>query len=145
MRLLFILCVCVVAPATTFAATYMSLKSNEINVRAGPGTQYPILWVFQRKGWPVEIVDKYQHWYRIRDVEGEEGWIHYALLSRRQTGIINAPRGAIIYRQPEAKGPLARLESGNVVELLECGEVLCRVEQHGIRGWLSKNQLLMVD
>ncbi|MEC8467343.1 MAG: SH3 domain-containing protein, partial [Pseudomonadota bacterium] len=52
---------------------YGSIRQNEANVRSGPGTQYPILWIYKKFGYPVEILRKYQSWYQIRDIEGETG------------------------------------------------------------------------
>ena len=34
----------------------VSLRSNLINARSGPGARYPIEWVYMQKGAPVEIV-----------------------------------------------------------------------------------------
>ena len=39
---------------------FVSLKSNEVNIRRGPGKEYPILWQFQRRGLPVEIIAEYK-------------------------------------------------------------------------------------
>ena len=54
---------------------FMSLRSNEVNLRAGPGEQYPIHWVYRRKGLPIEILDSYDVWRHVRDWQGTEGWI----------------------------------------------------------------------
>ncbi|MEH6546060.1 MAG: SH3 domain-containing protein, partial [Sneathiella sp.] len=67
---------------------FVSLSSNKVNVRTGPGTRYPITWVFVRRGWPVEVIAEYELWRRIRDVDGSTGWVHKGLLSSRRTLII---------------------------------------------------------
>ncbi|MEI3544712.1 MAG: hypothetical protein V8R23_00280 [Alphaproteobacteria bacterium] len=38
----------------------VSLRSNLINARSGPGARYPIEWVYMQKGAPVEIVAEFQ-------------------------------------------------------------------------------------
>src|SRR6266404_7272510 len=48
---------------------FASLRSDEVNVRTGPGTRYPVDWVFKRKGMPVEIVAEYENWRKIRSEE----------------------------------------------------------------------------
>ena len=53
---------------------FASLDSGEVNLRAGPGKDYPILWVYQRKGLPVEIIQEFDTWRRIRDRDGTVGW-----------------------------------------------------------------------
>ena len=64
---------------------FVSLAADRVNVRFGPGKQYPINWVFARKGLPVEIIEEFDTWRKIRDYDGEEGWIHSSLLSSRRT------------------------------------------------------------
>src|SRR5687767_10721588 len=54
---------------------FASLDSGEANLRAGPGKDYPILWVYQRKGLPVEIIQEFDTWLRIRDRDGTVGWV----------------------------------------------------------------------
>ena len=53
---------------------FVSLRSDEVNVRVGPGVRYPVKWVFRQKAIPVEIVQEYDTWRKIRDWEGAEGW-----------------------------------------------------------------------
>ena len=38
---------------------FVSLRSDEVNVRVGPGVRYPVKWVFRQKAIPVEIVQEY--------------------------------------------------------------------------------------
>ena len=64
---------------------FVSLAADRVNVRFGPGKQYPVNWVFARKGLPVEIIAEFDTWRKIRDYDGEEGWIHSSLLSSRRT------------------------------------------------------------
>ena len=59
---------------------FVSLKAEKVNVRRGPSSDHPVAWVFQRKGLPVEIVAEFENWRRVRDSEGEEGWILQACL-----------------------------------------------------------------
>ena len=49
---------------------FVSLKSDRVNVRKGPGTNYPIAWVFSRAGLPVEVIREFENWRQIRDSEG---------------------------------------------------------------------------
>ena len=67
---------------------FVSLRSGEVNMRAGPGLQYPVEWAYRRRALPVEVVAEYHHWRRVRDREGTEGWIHKSLLSGRRTAVV---------------------------------------------------------
>ena len=69
---------------------FASVRSNEANLRTGPGTRYPIEWVFKHQGLPVEIIakDDEDMWRRVRDADGAEGWVHKSELSGKRTGVV---------------------------------------------------------
>ena len=67
---------------------YVSLKSDEVNVRTGPGVQYPIEWVFTRRHMPVEVIEQYEYWRKIRDVEGTTGWVHNSMISGKRSALV---------------------------------------------------------
>ena len=127
-----------------------SLKKTEVNVRSGPGNQYPILWIYQRANYPVEVLARYDNYYKVRDVEGEEGWTYIGMVSRRTTGLVGGQSPANLVRHAAADSQiLARLAPGVVVVLDGCEDVagmgsMCKVEAPGARGWVSKKNLEMV-
>jgi len=63
---------------------FASLRTEEVNLRTGPGERYPIEWVLTRKDMPVEIVDEHENWRRVRDWQGTEGWVHQRMVSGRR-------------------------------------------------------------
>ena len=67
---------------------YVSLKSDHVNVRAGPTKDNEVAWVYTRSGLPVEITAEFENWRRVRDSEGAEGWVYHSLLSGRRTAVI---------------------------------------------------------
>src|ERR1700750_1210857 len=67
---------------------YVSLKSDHVNVRAGPTKDNDVAWVYTRSGLPVEITAEFENWRRVRDSEGAEGWVYHSLLSGRRTAVI---------------------------------------------------------
>ena len=38
---------------------FVSLRSEEVNLRTGPGVRYPVEWVFVRRLMPVEILQEF--------------------------------------------------------------------------------------
>ncbi len=121
-----------------------SLKKSEVNVRAGPGTRYPILWVFERKGWPVLLLTRFDNWYKIRDIEGEEGWVYLSMISSARTAVISHGEPAALYKKPDSPEKILRFENGVIVNLLTCAPTLCEVDYIGTEGWVEKNRLLTV-
>src|ERR1700754_1083454 len=67
---------------------FVSLKSDRVNVRAGPTKDHDVTWVYTRAGMPVEITAEFDNWRRIRDWEGAEGWVYHSLLSGRRTAVV---------------------------------------------------------
>ena len=119
---------------------FVSLASDRVNVRFGPGKQYPINWVFARQGLPVQIVAEFDTWRKIEDHEGEQGWIHSSLLSSRRTIMIQGEL-AELRRTPSLDSRVVlRAEPGVIGTLFDCEEDWCRVEIAGQRGWLQRNQ-----
>jgi SH3-like domain-containing protein len=78
---------------------FVSLRASEVNLRTGPGIRYPIEWVFKRRDLPVEVVDEFESWRRIRDWEGTLGWVHQSMLRGRRTALVTGePR--VLRRAP---------------------------------------------
>lgn len=129
----------------TFAAAdfprMASLKRDEVNVRSGPGTRYPILWVFHRRGWPVELLAQYQNWYKIKDIEGEVGWVYRGLVSSQKTAIVTDGAPVVLYRKADGKKPLLQFAPDVVVNVEECGEAMCKVSHKKHKGWINKQRL----
>lgn len=119
---------------------FVSLRADEVNMRAGPGEQYPIEWVYQRPGLPLEVIAEFDHWRRVRDWQGEEGWVHSNMLSTRRTVIVSDGVHAL-HDEPDGTSPaVAKAEQGVIGKLLECprGSQWCRIELGGIRGWMER-------
>lgn len=121
---------------------FVSLGSGEVNVRTGPGSKYPIKWVYRQKFMPVEIILEYDAWRKIQDQDGEQGWVHSSLISGRRFGVIQSEALATVMSKPQPDArPRLRLEPGVRVRLESCSGDWCRVEVADIKGWVLKNIL----
>lgn len=124
---------------------YVSLKTNRVNVRRGPSTAHQVIWVFARQGLPVEIIAEYEHWRRVRDSEGEEGWVYHSLLTGRRTGLVAPwrPRETMpLLEGPEdAADTVAMVETGVVGRIVGCTGQWCEFEVNGFSGWLPQELL----
>jgi SH3-like domain-containing protein len=124
-------------PLPRFAA----LRSDQVNLRAGPGDRYPIEWVFLRKELPVEIVQEWEHWRKIRDSEGTEGWVHQRMLVGKRFALVTGETRALHERPQPGAAVVARAEPGVVARLLECEGAWCRIEAGKIEGWIRRNEI----
>jgi len=120
---------------------YVSLKASEGNVRRGPSLSHRIDWVFSRRNMPLEVTDEYGHWRRVRDRDGQGGWIHYSLLSGVRTVIVEEDMAALRLK-PDPDAPVnARAEAGVIAQLNTCMLDWCRIQADGQRGWVPKSAL----
>jgi SH3-like domain-containing protein len=117
---------------------FVSLRSAEVNVRAGPGRAYPIEWVFVRAGMPVEITAEFDTWRRIRDVDGTQGWVHQSLLSGRRTLVVTKEIRTIRERPSASAAAVAQAEPGVMGRLVSCKSEWCEVEVQGYHGWMER-------
>jgi SH3-like domain-containing protein len=119
---------------------FASLRAGEVNVRTGPGVQYPIDWVFQRQGLPVEVIAEYRTWRKIRDWQGTQGWVHQSLLAGKRTVIVVGGTRTLASKPEPDAGAVAHLEAGVVANLVNCpeGSAWCRIEVDGFDGWLRR-------
>lgn len=118
---------------------FVSLASDKIHVRAGPGTRYPILWVFHKENYPVEIILEYGNWRKIRDHLGEEGWVHLSLVSGRRYAYINTEMPVPLYSSPDADSSrTALLKPGVIARMKACEGAYCRLEASGYTGWIER-------
>jgi SH3-like domain-containing protein len=120
---------------------FASLRSGEVNMRTGPGTRYPIEWVYNRKQLPVEITAEYDIWRRVRDPDGNEGWVHKNELSGKRGALVigTVPGVRELRDSPGDETPsVAHLEVGAVGQLLSCQDDWCRLKFAGVKGYLRK-------
>jgi len=105
---------------------FISLRSNEVNLRSGPGTRYPIKWVIKRRHLPVKVIDEFGHWRRVQLFDGSIGWIKKTLLSPQQAAIIIGDQLRILYRKPGFhEVPVALLEPGVMGLVDRCQKNWC--------------------
>jgi len=124
---------------------YVSLRSNEINVRRGPGLDYRKDWVFQRSGLPVRVIEEYGDWRRVVDKDDAGGWVYHAMITGRRTVLITADNVLLRQDPAESAAATAQAEQGVVARLRECSPEWCEVEADGHRGWVPKGVIWGVD
>ncbi len=121
---------------------FVSLHSDKVNLRAGPGRQYPIEWVLTRKDMPVEVTAQFEHWRRIRDWEGTAGWVQERMVAGRRTVIVGKGAERPLHQQPDAASAVvARAAPGVVGRLIECQGPWCRVETDSLSGWMRRTEI----
>jgi SH3-like domain-containing protein len=123
---------------------FVSLKAEKVNVRRGPSSDHPVAWVFQRKGLPVEIIAEFENWRRIRDSDGEEGWILQSMLAGRRTAVVAPWRGdkpLPLYAQEQVGVMVASLSPGVMGDVKRCDGRWCELDVGGYDGYADQAML----
>ena len=120
---------------------FVSLRSDQVNLRVGPGQNYPIAWVLTRKGMPVEIVKEFQNWRLVRVWQDASGWILERMVTAERHVIIDSAV-RIMRRKPDPQSEIvARAEPGVVAKLLQCQGDWCHIDAGGYQGWLQRGDV----
>lgn len=124
---------------------FVSLKSGRVNARVGPGLNYAVEWLYMKPGLPMEILQEYDNWRKVRDSDGAEGWINQSLLSGKRTGIA-APwqrgkdaRIPLLAEPQDGTETVAMVEPGAIGTIKSCDGQWCEMSFQSYTGWLSQS------
>ena len=117
----------------------MLLKSNKSNLRVGANKDYPTVITYVVENFPIEITNEYKQWRKIKDIDGNQGWMHESLFQGDRYGIINInhseptqifnkPKGAVIWK----------IGNRNIVKINRCLKSWCHINFNGEKGWINK-------
>jgi SH3-like domain-containing protein len=122
---------------------WASLKSDEVNLRKGPGTRYPIEWVYRRHDLPVQIEREYEVWRLVEDQDGVKGWVHQANLTGRRSFVVKGSERVLHHAGAEDSAAVARLRPGVVghIRACEAHATWCEVQVGEYRGWLKRDDM----
>lgn len=124
---------------------YASIRKNEANLRTGPGDRFPIAWVYQEKGYPVEVIDQFDIWRQIREVDGTIGWMHRTLLGCQRMAFIKEE--GILLSEPENGHKIAIVQQGTIGQIERCPKKgkLCllsfQYENRTVEGWFPRDMI----
>ena len=121
---------------------FVSLKSDNSNLRIGPSENYPVKLRYIVANTPVEIIDEYKNWRKIKDYEENEGWLHKSLIKGKRFAIVNTfyQEGLQVYNKPRGKN-IGKIGKKNVLEVKTCLMNWCRIKYGKNTGWVNKLNL----
>lgn len=122
---------------------YVSLKFDKVYARAGPGEDHRLLWVYEAKGLPVQVIAENIEWRRICDPDGGVAWIHRRLTSGEATVMRVKTTRLALHRKPRAEAEIvAYLNPRSIAELVkDCEKGWCKVRGEGVSGWAPAGEL----
>ncbi len=121
---------------------WASLRAEVANMRVGPSENFPIDWVYKRKGLPVKVVRVMEGWRLVVDQDGAQGWFYAPLLSPERAAVIIGKGLAAIRAAPAADAALRwKAEPGVVGKLGDCQQDWCEFDAAGRKGWVEAERL----
>ena len=119
---------------------YLILKNNEVNVRYGPGFDYPINYVYKKKNLPIKVIDKKENFRRIIDFKKNSGWIHISQLKKGKSLILLEDQ--ILFSKPTRYSkPIIKISKGRLLLVKKCKKKWCKVKTEDYLGWIITNNI----
>ena len=125
-------------PKIVFAETnyFLMLKNNKVNVRYGPGFDYPIKYIYNKKNLPIKVIDKKENFRRIIDFKNNSGWIHTSQLKKAKSFILL--KDQLLFSKPtKYSKPMLKIAKGRLLLIKKCKKNWCRVKTEEYMGWLK--------
>ena len=121
---------------------FVALRTDDVNMRKGPGFRYPIEWDYKRRDLPVEILREFEVWRLVETPDGARGWMHEATLVGRRTFIVQSSDATLRADARDDASPVAILKVGVIGFLRSCkaGSDWCRVRVGDYDGYLERTQ-----
>ena len=119
---------------------YLMLKNSKVNVRMGPGLDYPVKFIYKKKYLPVKVIDRKDNFRKVIDHKKNSGWIHWSQLKEINSLIVLSDR--ILFKKPTINSkPLANVKSGKLFLLEKCKKNWCKVSSQNFSGWISTDNV----
>jgi len=142
-KLLILLLLTFIFPINIFAkenSYYLILKNNEVNVRYGPGFDYPIKYVYKKKNLPIKVIDKKENFRRIIDFKKNSGWIHVSQLKKGKSLILL--KDQILFSKPTRYSkPIIKISKGRLLLVKKCKKKWCKVKTEDYSGWVITHDI----
>ena len=120
---------------------FRTLRYKEVNLRQGPGKDYPIKIFYKKKFLPVLIQDSSDNFRKIRDHENNTGWIHVSQLTKKKSAIL-IDGDLIMFKSPTIySNPIVILKEGRLVRISKCKDAWCKVISGEFKGWIKNENL----
>ena len=119
---------------------YLMLKNSKVNVRMGPGLDYPVKFIYKKKYLPVKVIDKKENFRKIIDHKKNGGWIHISQLKKVNSVIVLSNR--LLFKKPSFNSrPIANIDSGRLLVLKKCKKDWCEVMSQNYKGWINMDDV----
>ena len=119
---------------------FLMLKNNKVNVRYGPGFDYPIKYIYKKKFLPIKVIDKKENFRRIIDLKNNSGWIHTSQLRKGKSFILL--KDQLLFSKPtKYSKPIVKISSGRLLLVKKCQLKWCKIKTEDYIGWIKNENV----
>ncbi|MBV0899271.1 MAG: hypothetical protein KTV77_00605 [Wolbachia endosymbiont of Fragariocoptes setiger] len=127
-----------------FSDDFVSIKSNKINMRTGAGIHYPIKWVYTKKNLPLKVVEKFENWKKVCDINEDCGWIKSTLLSNKRYVMLK--ENTLGYKKQNIESEvLMKIDKFAIMEIKKYTKDWCLLSALKRKAWVQKKFIWGVD
>ena len=119
---------------------FLSLKKNKVNVRYGPGFDFPVKYIYNKKNFPIKQIDTKENFRRIIDIKKNSGWIHISQL-KKVNSVIALEDKVLFKKSSFFSKPIAKVKKGRLLVIQKCEGEWCRVKTDNFKGWVDRVNL----
>ena len=129
-------------PSGLHIPRYVTLKSDPVKARSGPSDDHRVLWSYQVRGLPVQVVGETKDWRRICDPDGQLSWVNKLTTDGRRAVMRTQAGAAPIRVHPRDDAPVAAYLAPRALAALDhCRDDWCRIKVANVSGWISANDV----
>ena len=125
---------------------WASIASDKALMRTGPGRNFPALWLYRRADLPIQVMEVYPSWRKVRDPDGTVGWMLVNLLSDARTALVTGAEPRPLHQAASDQSPVRFLAQPGVVgRVSNCAGGWCELDVKGRRGHIRTDHIWGVD
>ncbi|MFP5467028.1 MAG: SH3 domain-containing protein [Gammaproteobacteria bacterium] len=123
------------------AQTMVSVNTGTLNMREAPGTGSPVMWKLSR-GYPLKVVQRKGSWFKVRDFEGDDGWVARSLTSRTPHHVVKSKVANLRAGPGTGYRIKGKLEYGETVRTVSKQGQWVKVRHQELgQGWVARRLL----
>lgn len=123
------------------AQTMVSVNTGTLNMREAPDTGSPVMWQLSR-GYPLKVVQRKGNWFKVRDFEGDDGWVARSLTSRTPHHVVKSKVANLRAGPGTGYRIKGKLEYGETVRTVSNQGQWVKVRHQELgQGWVARRLL----
>lgn len=113
-------------------------------MRTGPGFHYPVKWVYTHKNLPLKVMEEFETWKKVCDIDEDCGWIKNNLLSNKRYVMIK--EDTLGYKKQNFDSKIIiKIDKLVIMKVEKCDKEWCLLSSSKCKAWVQKEHIYGVD